>query len=86
MALFTLHLYLNDSVAEAGRSSADMVGGATRFYSFDHMRKFDVNPRTGRVLVFVHKGMYHSGEDVVEGVKYSVRADVMFKRVRDVDV
>lgn len=86
MALFTVHLYLNDSVVEAGRANADMVGGATRFYSFDHMRKVDVDPRAGRVLVFAHRGMYHSGEDVVEGVKYSVRADVMFKRVRDVDV
>lgn len=84
MALYTLHLYLNGSAAEAGRENADMVGGATRFHSFDHGRWFDVHPRAGRVLVFVHKGMYHSGEEVVEGIKVSVRADVMFRRVGDV--
>lgn len=75
---FTLHLYLNDSKQEVGES-ADLVGGATSFLSGDEKKKVDVDPKAGRVLIFQHAGLYHAGDDVKEGVKYTVRTDLLYK-------
>ncbi|KUI74394.1 hypothetical protein VM1G_09789 [Cytospora mali] len=77
---FTLHLYLNDSVAEAGEE-AELVGGATSFVSNDGKNKVDVDPKAGRVLVFQHSRLYHCGDDVVEGTKYTMRTDAMYELV-----
>lgn len=77
---FTVHLYLNDSRAEA--PGAGLVGGATSFLSPDESRRVDVNPKAGRVLIFQHAGLYHSGDDVVAGTKYTVRTDIMYKLQR----
>lgn len=74
---YTLHLYLNDSCAEV--EGAELVGGATPFLSHDHTRRVDVHPRAGRVLLFQHKGLYHSGDDVVEGTKYTMRSDILYE-------
>lgn len=79
---FTVHLYLNDSKAEAGQE-ADLEGGATSFLSSDEKRKLDVNPKAGRVLIFQHQRLYHSGDDVKEGTKYTVRTDIMYELLRD---
>lgn len=77
---FTLQLYLNDSVAEAG-DDAELVGGATSFVSSDAKRKIDVNPKAGRVLLFQHRGLNHAGDDVVKGIKYTVRAEIMYQKM-----
>jgi hypothetical protein len=82
---FTLHLYLNDSVAEAGESG-ELVGGATSFLSSDGKRKVDVHPKAGRVLIFQHRQLYHCGDDVVKGTKYTMRTDVMYELIRRQDV
>ncbi|KAI0386932.1 hypothetical protein F5Y04DRAFT_242646 [Hypomontagnella monticulosa] len=76
---YTVHLYLNDSKEEVGEA-ADLVGGATSFLSSDEKRKLDVNPKTGRVLIFQHRRLYHSGDDVKEGLKYTMRTDIMYHR------
>ncbi|KAK3996727.1 hypothetical protein QBC44DRAFT_317451 [Cladorrhinum sp. PSN332] len=76
--LFTVHLYLNDSKAEAGEE-AELVGGATTLFSSDEKRRMDVNPKAGRVLIFQHSGVLHSGDDVKEGVKFSVRTDIIYR-------
>lgn len=81
-SLFTLHLYLNDSQAEVG-DKAELVGGATPFLSRDEKRRIDVNPRTGRVLIFQQRGLLHSGDDVLKGVKYTMRTDIMYELVDD---
>jgi hypothetical protein len=75
---YTVHLYLNDSVAEAGEE-AELVGGATSFLSSGRERKVDVNPKAGRVLIFEHAGLYHSGDDVVKGTKFTMRTDIMYE-------
>jgi len=80
---FTVHLYLNDSKAEGG-PDADLVGGATSFLSSDSKRRLDVNPKAGRVLIFQHKRLLHSGDDVVSGIKYTVRTDIMYE-LREVE-
>ncbi|KAH6655928.1 hypothetical protein BKA67DRAFT_498728, partial [Truncatella angustata] len=75
---FTLHLYLNDSKAQGG-DDADLEGGATSFLSSDELRKLDVDPKAGRVLIFQHQRLYHSGDDVKAGTKYTVRTDIMYE-------
>ncbi|KAI2624074.1 oxidoreductase domain-containing protein [Xylaria nigripes] len=78
MTFMTVHLYLNDSKQVVG-SGADLVGGATSFLSRDESRKLDVDPKAGRVLIFQHKKLRHSGADVKSGTKYTVRTDIMYK-------
>ncbi|KAK7454915.1 oxidoreductase domain-containing protein [Colletotrichum acutatum] len=80
---YTVHLYLNDSVAEAGKDiGADLVGGATSFLSGDEKRKVDVDPKAGRVLIFQHSRLYHSGDDVVKGTKYTMRTDILYELIK----
>ncbi|KAF2089993.1 hypothetical protein K490DRAFT_71683 [Saccharata proteae CBS 121410] len=87
-SLFTLHLYLNGT-----EEDRPLVGGATTFHSFrdrfmiqtaepDEYNKkgrWGVDPKAGRVLLFQHRNLLHSGDDVVEGTKYTMRTDVMFE-------
>ncbi|KAJ4388181.1 hypothetical protein N0V93_008788 [Gnomoniopsis smithogilvyi] len=78
---FTMHLYLNDSVAEVGEQ-AELVGGATSFTANDGgERKVDVDPKMGRVLIFQQQGLYHAGDDVLEGTKYTMRTEIMYALV-----
>ena len=59
-----------------------LLGGATRFFSVRALDKFvDVNPQPGACLVFQHRGLLHSGEEVESGVKYTLRSDVMYEKV-----
>lgn len=43
----------------------------------------DVEPRMGRVLVFQQRMLIHSGEEVKEGIKYTMRSDFMFEKVAE---
>ncbi|KAI1146491.1 hypothetical protein F4825DRAFT_466496 [Nemania diffusa] len=74
----TVHLYLNDSQQVVG-SGVDLVGGATSFLSRDGSRRVDVDPKAGRVLIFQHAMLRHSGDDVKAGTKYTVRTDIMYR-------
>jgi hypothetical protein len=76
---YTLHLYLNDSKIEVGEP-AELIGGATSFLSDDEKRGLDVDPKAGRVLIFQHHRLYHSGADVEAGIKYTMRTDIMYER------
>ncbi|KAJ6504720.1 hypothetical protein C8R47DRAFT_1103362 [Mycena vitilis] len=67
----TLHVYLNGEVS----------GGATRFWTPDKKHFIDVDPKEGRVLVFQQRMLVHSGEEVTEGIKYTMRSDFMFEQV-----
>ncbi|KIM25823.1 hypothetical protein M408DRAFT_73768 [Serendipita vermifera MAFF 305830] len=58
----------------------DMLrGGATPFHSRDMKRRVDVDPKAGRVLLFQHNGLLHSGDYVTNGVKYTMRTDLMYE-------
>ncbi|TPX10707.1 uncharacterized protein E0L32_008276 [Thyridium curvatum] len=78
--LFTVHLYLNDSKQAVG-DSAELVGGATSFLPSNGSRKVDVDPKAGRVLIFQHRGLYHSGAVVEKGLKYTMRSDLLYELV-----
>ena len=72
-----MHLYLNEADEDSW-----LEGGATRFHALDgSKRHVDVTPKTGRVLLFQQKGLLHSGADVKRGIKYSMRTDIIYKRV-----
>lgn len=75
---FTLHLYLSD--AEDSRGQEPLKGGATTFYAYDMKGRLDVFPKYGRVLMFQHRFLLHSGDDVLSGTKYTMRTDIMFTK------
>ncbi|KAK0671769.1 hypothetical protein QBC41DRAFT_218561 [Cercophora samala] len=80
--LFTVHIYLNDCKATAeDPDSTELVGGATTLFSSDEKRRYDVECKAGRVLVFQHSAVLHSGDEVKQGVKFSVRSDVLYEQV-----
>lgn len=80
-----MHLYLNDSAQALGITnstsdprlvdSADkpaelLSGGATTFHSRKSAHKrMDVDPKAGRVLIFQHRRLLHSGDEVKAGIK-----------------
>ena len=46
------------------------------------MRKtYDVKPVVGRVLIFQHRGLIHSGGEVTSGEKFTMRTDLMYERM-----
>lgn len=75
---FTLHLYLNDAMSQVGQETLE--GGATTFHGLDGWRRMDVVPKTGRVLLFQHRGLLHSGDDVIKGTKLTMRTDIMYAK------
>jgi len=40
--------------------------------------RIDVVPKVGRVLLFQHRNLLHSGDDVISGTKLTLRTDVMY--------
>ena len=76
---YTLHLYLNDETTEDIGIEPLFKGGATRFENprGDYM---DVHPKAGRVLIFQHRDLLHSGADVIAGTKYTLRTDIMYTK------
>eukprot|EP00178_Gracilaria_changii_P015700 TRINITY_DN44028_c0_g1_i1.p1 TRINITY_DN44028_c0_g1~~TRINITY_DN44028_c0_g1_i1.p1 ORF type:complete len:243 (+),score=36.78 TRINITY_DN44028_c0_g1_i1:28-756(+) len=69
-SLMTFQLYLNDNFEEGT--------GTTRFLEQNGIDGVDVKPRVGRVLVFEHD-VLHSGTPPVNGRKYAIRTDIMFR-------
>ncbi len=67
VSMFTVLLYLNE--VESGGSTV-----------FQPWTKDIVHPETGLALLFEHH-VLHQGNEVVEGVKYVLRSDIMFRRL-----
>lgn len=79
-SFLTVHLYLNGG----GQGDEEIEGGATRFgIDFENPKedKLDVDPKQGSVLVFQQRDMYHEGVEVRKGTKYTLRTDVIYKKV-----
>lgn len=53
----------------------DFEGGTTTF------EKHTISAKKGNALLFYH-GMKHSGEEVISGIKYVLRTDVMYKLIK----
>jgi hypothetical protein len=69
-SLVTFMIYLND----------DFAGGETNFYFLSEEPYLSVRPVRGSALVFVHWKL-HEGAPLLEGRKYVLRTDVMYRRV-----
>ncbi|KAF5662162.1 oxidoreductase containing protein [Fusarium heterosporum] len=78
---YTVHLYLNDAVENDPTS--ELQGGATSFLDNKREKRVDVNPKAGSVLIFQHDGLFHEGATVTNGVKYTMRTDILYKWVHD---
>lgn len=39
----------------------------------------DIDPKIGRVLIFQQRRLLHSGDEVLSGVKYTMRSDLMYR-------
>ncbi|PPQ71575.1 hypothetical protein CVT24_006430 [Panaeolus cyanescens] len=65
----TIQIYLGDECVQ---------GGATRIWG-NKDTYFDVEPKKGRVLIFQHRHVYHSGEEVTSGLKFTLRSDLMYR-------
>lgn len=71
--------------AEEQHDSLDLIGGATRFHSWRDGTSFDFAPKSGSCIVFQHRNLIHSGEDVIQGTKYTMRTDVLYEKVETPD-
>ncbi|KAF9888993.1 hypothetical protein FE257_008163 [Aspergillus nanangensis] len=95
VSLFTVHLYLNgqgeqdNNDGNEGEENVGMDqhpplrGGATSFRieSFAGEKVVKILPKTGSALVFQQRKLCHAGDDVLQGVKYTVRTDLMYEKV-----
>lgn len=91
---YTMHLYLNDAGPPTASQLRNMsseerkyakkhylMGGSTAFHSYDGQRQFNVVPKAGSILIFQHRDLLHSGTDVLQGTKYTMRTDLMYSKV-----
>lgn len=69
MSWMTFMVYLNDG----------FEGGRTRFDLNDEAEPVVIEPHSGRALVFIHDRL-HEGEELVSGINYVLRTDVMYRR------
>jgi hypothetical protein len=68
MSLITTQIYLNEGFS----------GGETTFLSESTDDRLGVVPKTGMILVF-DQSLYHEGSKLIDGRKYTIRTEVMFK-------
>ena len=59
------------------------MGGDTAFYDKRlNLGEWYHKAVTGRALFFNHRGWAHEGKKVIDGVKYMLRSDVMYRKVK----
>ncbi|KAJ7346059.1 hypothetical protein DFH08DRAFT_870498 [Mycena albidolilacea] len=81
---YTVQFYLPSDSSGSEESFVPAQGGSTRFLSWSSKSKHahaDVEAVPGRVLVFQHAKLLHTGEEVTGGVKCTVRSDILYERV-----
>ncbi|KAH7011379.1 hypothetical protein EDB80DRAFT_387744 [Ilyonectria destructans] len=80
---YTIQLYLNDSVHSDPQS--ELEGGATSFLGKKCDCRVDIPPKAGNVLIFQHKQLLHEGATVTKGTKYTIRTDILYEWIPDVE-
>ena len=70
-SFWTLNIYLNTVYSKCG--------GATRFLDSD-ISNPEVQPKMGSALLFFQPNILHEGVELIDGKKYLMRSDVMFRR------
>ncbi|KAN0028962.1 hypothetical protein ACTFIV_010830 [Dictyostelium citrinum] len=76
-SIYTIQIYLNDG----------FKGGNTNFFTSEnpllldkHVLEDTVVPETGSAIIFNHDTL-HDGGEVLDGIKYILRVDMMFLRI-----
>ncbi|KAF7349342.1 P4Hc domain-containing protein [Mycena sanguinolenta] len=77
---YTLQFYLPSDSSGSDESFVPAKGGSTRFIG-RRGGYADVEANPGRVLVFQHASLLHTGEEVTNGVKCAVRSDILYEKV-----
>ncbi|KAF7324041.1 alcohol dehydrogenase [Mycena kentingensis (nom. inval.)] len=81
---YTVQFYLPSDASGSDDSFQPPQGGSTRFWGRRSGKAYaDVESVPGRVLVFQHADLLHTGEEVTGGVKCTVRSDILYERVGD---
>ncbi|KAJ7633283.1 hypothetical protein FB45DRAFT_524452 [Roridomyces roridus] len=79
---YTVQFYLPSDASGSEASFLPPQGGSTRFKRRTDKKAYaDVESIPGRVLVFQHAELLHTGEEVTGGVKCTVRSDILYERV-----
>ncbi|KAJ7487874.1 hypothetical protein FB451DRAFT_1000042, partial [Mycena latifolia] len=76
---YTLQFYLSSDASGSKESFVPAQGGSTRFLSRTSKEYADVESVPGRVLVFQHAELLHTGEEVTGSVKCTVRSDILYE-------
>lgn len=67
------------AAAESLGQTETLLGGATSFAAgMDSRESVRIFPKAGSVLIFQQRNLFHGGDDVFRGVKYTLRTDVMY--------
>lgn len=79
-SFYTFHLYLSQDEY--------LDGGATTFHPAKNQwtdtkneKRLNVDSKAGRVLIFQHRKLLHSGDTVLAGIKHTMRTDIMFETI-----
>ncbi|KAJ7274912.1 hypothetical protein C8J57DRAFT_1224473 [Mycena rebaudengoi] len=79
---YTLQFYLPSNSSGSPESFVSAKGGTTRFLApFAGTAYADIEATPGRVLVFQHAELLHTGEEVTDRVKCTVRSDILYEKV-----
>ncbi|KAI1338306.1 hypothetical protein F5Y15DRAFT_416952 [Xylariaceae sp. FL0016] len=95
-SFLTCQLYLNDAPGNKDaepsgggetRFWASQVGKRRKVQEDDNTAKssnagayLDIKPKLGRALVFQQRMLWHSGQEIKQGEKFTVRLDLMYER------
>ncbi|KAI0191029.1 hypothetical protein EV127DRAFT_77426 [Xylaria flabelliformis] len=95
-SFLTCQIYLNDAPEGADgepsgggetRFWASQFGKRQKAAEMEHDTEekevpfLDVKPKVGRALIFQQRMLWHSGQEVKHGEKFTVRLDLMFERL-----
>ena len=67
-SMVTVQIYLNE----------EFEGGETTFYDCEEKAAYVHKPERGDILLF-DQDIEHSGDDVISGIKYSMRTELMYE-------
>ncbi|GAW11792.1 hypothetical protein ANO14919_011440 [Xylariales sp. No.14919] len=94
-SFLTCQIYLNDAPEDMNGDSgggetrfwASQAGKRQKTVETEHEMEdkkeapfLDIKPKVGRALVFQQRMLWHSGQEVRHGEKFTVRLDLMFER------
>jgi len=80
---YTLLIYLNSAGEPVQGCEQPLIGGDTVFMATAKTELLRVTPKAGMALLHAHgrRCLMHYAEEVERGIKYVLRADVLYRRI-----